>query len=228
MENHTDLTLTSVDHPDSCVERVGFDLTDPYMEQCCRPVIGPSAAVLLRRMSTLWTERVLATVAHAELIRSSGLGAGDSVDARLSHATDRAVRCGFATWHDKRRALDVTLQSPGLGEHRSDLLLEWTRQAHAWFLATHLCPIIKLDETAPHVAATTARLDRLQRPSTIHTATPTAPATTIERTRHRRHDHPASPRPTHDLVITEDQIRRAHACRFPFGKPAGGRVVAAS
>jgi hypothetical protein len=37
MENHDVLTLTPVPHPDGRVQRVGFDLTDPYVEQCWGP-----------------------------------------------------------------------------------------------------------------------------------------------------------------------------------------------
>ena len=43
MENHDVLTFTPVENPDPRVQRVGFDLTDPYVEQCWGPVVGPSA-----------------------------------------------------------------------------------------------------------------------------------------------------------------------------------------
>jgi len=40
MDNHTVLTLTGVDPPDAPVQQVGFEPSDPYVEQCWSPVIG--------------------------------------------------------------------------------------------------------------------------------------------------------------------------------------------
>ena len=40
----------------------------------------------------------------------------------------------------------------------------------------------------------------------------------------RRTGHPGSPSSTHDHVVRNRQIRRAHSCRFPFGIPAAGWV----
>jgi len=181
MENHTVLTFTPVDHPDARVQRLGFDLADPYVEQCWGPVIGPSATLLLRRMPTLWTERVPATITHEELARSLGLGAGTGTNSRLVHAIDRAVRFGFATWHDEGRSLDVRLKAPGLDPHRLQRLPEWTRQAHERLLDAHVRHVVGLEDTAPKVAAMTARLDRLQGPRTMRAATPSAPTRTVER-----------------------------------------------
>lgn len=54
MERDRILRFTPVDHPDDRVQRVGFDLTDPYVEQCWSAVVGPSSTLLLRRMPDLW------------------------------------------------------------------------------------------------------------------------------------------------------------------------------
>lgn len=43
---------------------------------------------------------------------------------------------------------------------------------------------------------------------------------------HRRPALPGSPSSDHDPTATEGQIRRAHICRFPFGKPADARPSA--
>ncbi len=94
MENQTVLTFTPVDHPDARVQRVGFDLADPYVVQCWGQVIGLSATLLLRRMSILRSERVPATITHEELARSLGLGAGTGTNSRLLHAIDRTARFG--------------------------------------------------------------------------------------------------------------------------------------
>ena len=81
MENHSVLTFTPVEHPDARVQRLGFDLSDPYVEQCWGPVIGPSATLLLRRIPTLWTDWVPATISHEELARSLGLAAGTGANS---------------------------------------------------------------------------------------------------------------------------------------------------
>jgi len=179
MENHTVLTFTPVDHPDTRVQRVGFDLTDPYVEQCWGPVVGPSATLLLRRMPTLWTARVPATITHGELSRTLGLGAGGGANSRLMHSIDRLVRYGFATWHEQGESLDVYRQTPGLLPHQLERLPEWTQQAHERLLGAHVQRISEHDETAPKVAAITARLDRLQRPRAVEQAPPNAPARAI-------------------------------------------------
>ena len=181
MDNRDALTFTPVDHPDARVRRVGFDLTDPYVEQCWGPVIGPSATLLLRRMPTLWTERVPATITHRELARSLGLGAGAGANSRLMHSIDRLVRYRLASWHEESRSLDVYLQAPGLEPHRLDRLPEWTQRAHERLLGGHVQQIVEHEETGPKVAAITARLDRLERPRTIEPATPPAPARAIGR-----------------------------------------------
>ena len=178
METHDVLTFTPVDHPDARVQRVGFDLTDPYVEQCWGPVIGPSATLLLRRMPTLWTQRVPATITHGELARSLGLGVGSGSNSRLMHSVDRLVRFGFASWHEEGHSLDVFLQAPGLEPHR---LPDWTRRTHERLLDAHVRQISGLEETGPKVAAITARLDRLQRHRVIEAATATSPARAIGR-----------------------------------------------
>ena len=181
MENRDVLTFTPVEHPDPRVQRVGFDLTDPYVEQCWGPVVGPSATLLLRRMQTLWTERVPATITHGELSRTLGLGAGAGANSRLMHSIDRLVRYRLATWHEHGQSLDVYRQAPGLSPHHLERLPEWTRQAHERLLGAHLQHVVEHDETAPKVAAITARLDRLQRPRTVEQPTPNAPARAVGR-----------------------------------------------
>src|SRR5680860_307720 len=112
MESKEVLTFTPVDHPDARVRRAGFDLSDPYVEHCWGPVIGPSATLLLRRMPALWTERVPATITHNELGRSLGLGAGAGANSRLMNSLDRVVRYGLGAWHEQGRSLDVYLRAP--------------------------------------------------------------------------------------------------------------------
>src|ERR671918_1693946 len=91
MEHDRLLTLSPAHHPNPKVRRVGFELTDPYVEQCWSGVIGPSSTLLLRRMPVLWTERVPAGMPASELSRSIGLGAGTSNNSRLAVTLKRLV-----------------------------------------------------------------------------------------------------------------------------------------
>lgn len=172
MENHDVLTFTPVNHPDARVQRVGFDLTDLYVEQCWSSVVGPSATLLLRRMPALWIERDPATITHDELTRTLGLGAGTGANSRLMRSIDRVVRYGLATWHEEGRSLDVYLQVPGLKPHQLDGLPEWTRRAHDRLLDAHVRQLADREETVSNVAAITVRLDRLQHPRTLKPVTP--------------------------------------------------------
>lgn len=181
MENHDVLTFMPVEHPDPRVQRVGFDLTDPYVEQCWGQVLGPSAMVLLRRMPTLWTERVPATITHEELSRTLGLGPGAGSNSRLSRSIDRLVRYQLAAWHEEGRSLDVYQRAPGLSPRQIERLPDWTRRVHERLLGAHVQQLADRDETGPRVAAIAARLDRLQRPHAVAQAPPSAPARAVGR-----------------------------------------------
>ena len=176
MEPSDVLTLTPIDHPDERVSRVGFDLTSPYVEQCWGPVVGPSATMLLRRMPTLWTERVPATITHRELARSLGLGGGTANNSRLAYTLDRINRFGLATWDRQAGTLDVYLQVAGLTQPQLHRLPEWTQRAHERLLDSHVRQLDEHQQATPRVAAITTRLDRLQQPRSMATAAPVAHA----------------------------------------------------
>jgi len=162
MEEHDVLTFTPVDHPDDRVRRLGFDLSGPYFEQCWGPVLGPSATLLLRRMPSLWAERLPAVVGREELGRSLGIGPGKGSNSTLSHTLDRVVRFGFARWHGFEPSLDVSVHVPVLKAHRLERLPEITQRAHEALLGSAVQQLTDAQETAPKVAAITARLDRLE------------------------------------------------------------------
>jgi hypothetical protein len=61
------LAIHAVPHPNPKVRRVGFVLDDPYVEQVCAGVIGPSALLALRPLPVLWREREPAVVDLREL-----------------------------------------------------------------------------------------------------------------------------------------------------------------
>jgi hypothetical protein len=181
MERNDVLTLTPTEHPDARVRRVGFDLTDPYVEQCWGPVIGPSATMLLRRLPTLWTEQVPAVVARDELGRSLGLGGGTGSHSRLMNAIERTVRFGLATWDEQAQALDVYRQVPGLSERRLERLPEWTRRAHDRLVDARVRQLGGHDDHSPGVPTITSRLDRLQGHRFVDPTVPDTHALAVER-----------------------------------------------
>jgi len=178
MDNRDVLTFTPINHPDPRVQRAGFDLTDPYLEQCWGPVIGPSATVLLRRLPTLWRERSPATITHSELALTLGLGGSTGSNSRLIRTTSRIVRFGFAEWHEQGRSLGVFLQAPGLDPYQLARLPHWTQRAHERLLDEHLTRLTEREATGPAVATLTARLDRLQRPRSLGPSAPASPTRT--------------------------------------------------
>jgi len=169
MENRHLLVFTPVNHPNSRVRQMGFELSDPYVEQCWGPVIGPSATLLLRRMPALWAERVPAVIADEELSRSLGLGGGTGANGRLNRSIDRIVRCGLATRDAAGRSLDVHLQVAELTPVQLGRLPEWTRRTHDRLVDVHIEHLAGRAETRPDHTGLEARLDRLQEPR------PTAP-----------------------------------------------------
>src|SRR3546814_5302943 len=96
MEPDQALCFTPVSHPDPRVQRVGFDLTDPYVEQCWSAVVGPTSVLLLRRLPTMWMARVPVEMGASELSQTLGLGVGVSKNSRLASVLERVVRYGLA------------------------------------------------------------------------------------------------------------------------------------
>lgn len=162
MNHDTTLTFTPVDHPDGRVRRVGFDLTDPYVEQCWTAVVGPSSALLLRRMPALWVARVPAQIEAGELSRSLGLGGGTGNRSRFANTLERVVQFGLA-----RRVgdfdLDLYRQVAPLSPRQLERVPEWTAAAHERLFGAHLAQLEAHDRAPDQLGQVTARLDRLQR-----------------------------------------------------------------
>lgn len=213
------LTFIPGRHPDPRVVRVGFDLTHPYV-QCWGPVIGPSATSLVRRLPVLWAEATPATVTRADLARSLGLGDGTGPNSRLIRALDRTVRFGLARWNDAGQSVEVFYRIPALTPRQLERLPDWTQRAHQRLIDSHLQAIQTPTELKP--ASDTS--DQAARAPRTHSERsdqpdPRQPAMSLR----RRHGHPGSPASAPAHVCSETHIRRAHICRFPFGKPAVAR-----
>jgi len=162
MEHDRTLQFTPVDHPDARVRRIGFDLTDPYVEQCWSAVIGPSATLLLRRLNTLWDTGVPAEIEAGELSRSLGLGAGVGERSRLASTVERLVNFDLARPAHDRAGLDVYRQVPPLTQRQLAQVPEWTRAAEDRLLGAHLTQVDPASRHRANVVSITARLDRLQ------------------------------------------------------------------
>ena len=138
MEHDRVLTLAPVNHPNRQVRRVGFDLSDTYVEQCWSAVVGPSAVVLLRRMPELWRHEIPARIPASELSRSIGLGAGTGANSRLMATMERLAKFGLARQGADPDRLDVYLEvaPPPAGQrHR---VPDWTRTTHEQSFGAHL------------------------------------------------------------------------------------------
>jgi len=162
MERDDLLWFTPVDHPDPRVQRVGFDLDDPYVEQCWSAVIGPSSVLLLRRLPVLWVAEVPARIATSELSQSIGLGAGVGERSRLANTLDRVVRFGLARPATDSTGLDVYRQVPPLSPRQVQRSSTWTRTTHERLFAAHLQDLAGRGDLAGTVASLRARMDRLE------------------------------------------------------------------
>lgn len=162
MERDRTLHFTPVDHPDTRVQRVGFDLTDPYVEQCWSAVVGPSSTLLLRRLPALWVAQVPAEIDASELSQSLGLGSGVGENCRLVNTLQRLVRFGLAEPAADGAGLDVYRQVAPLEPRQLARLPEWTRDTHDRMFGAHIEQVDDLARHQASVASITARLDRLQ------------------------------------------------------------------
>ena len=138
MERDRILRFTPVDHPDSRVQRVGFDLRDPYVEQCWSAVVGPSSTLLLRRMPTMWLAQVPAEIGASELSQSLGLGVGVGERSRLANTLNRLVQFGLARPAPDGAGLDVYRQVAPLSPRQVSRVPQWIRDTHERLYDAHL------------------------------------------------------------------------------------------
>ena len=162
MERDRILRFTPVDHPDVRVRRVGFDLSDPYVEQCWSAVVGPSSTLLLRRIRTLWLDRTPAHVGASELSQSLGLGVGVGEQSRFVNTLNRLVHYRLASPAPDGAGLEVFQQVSPLTSRQLERVPQWTRDTHERLLDTHLAQFDDLAQHQANVASITARLDRIQ------------------------------------------------------------------
>ena len=162
MEPDRKLSFTPVDHPDPRVQRIGFDLTDPYVEQCWSAAVGPSSTLLLRRLPVLWVSRVPAEIGASDLSRSLGLGVGVGERSRLANTLNRLVHYRLAAHSADGTGFDVYRQVAPLSPRQLARAPEWTGATHQRLFGDHLEQIDDLARHRADVASVGARLDRLQ------------------------------------------------------------------
>jgi hypothetical protein len=179
MEHDRVLTFSPAHHPNPRVRWVGFELTDPYVEQCWSGVIGPSSTLLLRRMPVLWAERVPAEISASDLGRSIGLGSGTAKSSRVAVTQKRLTACGLVrrAGASDDRHFEVFVEVSPLTPRQLERLPEWTRATHDRLLGAHLDGLGATTEQQARIAGITALLDRLQQPS----GRSAGPATGVER-----------------------------------------------
>lgn len=135
---NTELVITPTFHPEPKIRAAGFELSDPYVEQCWSAILGPSATLLLRRLPAMWADNVPARVDRDQLSRSLGLGAGVGDNSRLMRSLERCVSHRLARWYIPGHSLDVFLNVPALRDQQVARLPEWSQAAHRRLLTSHV------------------------------------------------------------------------------------------
>jgi hypothetical protein len=132
---------------DPTLERVGFPLEHPYVEQVYCSVLGPSSVLLLRRAGQLFAEHPEGLrLDVVELSRSLGLGVRADADdvgrhSPLRRTMDRLVRFHMAEWRGDDR-LGVHPNVPALERHRIERLPESVQVTHHRLLTDHLSGLV--------------------------------------------------------------------------------------
>jgi hypothetical protein len=93
-----DIRLIRRPHPNRMVRDSGITPTDPYLEWCWLPLVGPSTVALVRHVAELTSTSGEARIPLADLGRLLGLGAVDvpSRNNKLVRTLARAEQFGLA------------------------------------------------------------------------------------------------------------------------------------
>lgn len=146
---------------DPTLDRVGFPLEHPYVEQVWLSIVGPTSVLALRHLGRrLDAQPAGVTVDVVELSRSLGLQAKDSVElgrnSQLGRTLERLVQFHFAAWLGDDR-LSVHRKVPAVTSHRVERLPESVRSLHHELLGEHLDGLARPAATpAPTTAPSTA------------------------------------------------------------------------
>jgi hypothetical protein len=163
------LLIDAAEHPDPAVRAAGFRLDDPYVESVWVGVIGPTSALLLRRLPRLWNRTTSAQVDVAELAASLGVSTRvDGWNSYIWRTFRRLAQFRLARPVEGGR-VEVFAQIAPISDRQLARLPEWTARAHDRLLGSHLDRLadesgVTAGSVSPGSAGrVTARLDRLQR-----------------------------------------------------------------
>lgn len=134
------VTITDIDHPDPRIQTHGFRVSDPYIELCWTPIVGPSSVVLLRHLDRRLRSGPQ-TVPLEELAQSIGLGHGTGANSTIRRTVDRLRRYGFLTVAgsgDGTVRIGIHRQVAAVPAHQLDRLTPWQQQHHRSRLSHHL------------------------------------------------------------------------------------------
>ncbi|HEY8548235.1 MAG TPA: hypothetical protein VIL36_24420 [Acidimicrobiales bacterium] len=156
MERPEVVTIGSLPHPSPAVNRVGFPLDHPYVEQCMLPWLGPTAVLLLRRLPALWQDGDPVRIPSEDLAGLFGVRWG-----QMGRTIDRLAQFGLA----RRPALErlhVFDRCAPLPERLLDRMPERARDAHHRLIGEHLDRLagVAVDRVAPRPAAPSSELGR--------------------------------------------------------------------
>ncbi|MEY2420025.1 MAG: hypothetical protein QOI95_92 [Acidimicrobiaceae bacterium] len=161
---------------DPTLDRVGFPLEHPYVEQVWLSIVGPTSVLALRHLGRqLEAQPAGVTVDLVELSRTLGLKAKETDDigrnSQLGHTIERLVQFKFAAQLSEDR-LGVHRKVPAVTSHRVERLPESVRSLHHELLAEHLDGLARqaatpVQTTSPTTAARLAAVGQIT-PQRLH------------------------------------------------------------
>jgi hypothetical protein len=176
-----DIRLIRRPHPNWIVRGSGITPTDPYLEWCWLPAVGPSTVALVRHVADLTAESGEARLPLNDLSRLLGLGMADvpSRNIKLVRTLTRAEQFGLAL-----TSLGVPGEQVTIGIHGHvalvparllDRLPEVARQRHVAAVeaaneALTAAGLPALRSAVPAARRTPARPETVARTSTTHAA----------------------------------------------------------
>jgi hypothetical protein len=174
METPNTIVIHAAGHPAFAVQRAGFPLDHPYVEQCWTSMLGPSGVLFLRRMPELWRQGTTVGVEVEALARSLGLGAAKGRRSAMWRTMDRLCNMRFAQWGGEQE-LEVYTEVRPLTARQLERVPELVRDTHERLLGEHLdrlaTPLATPQPPVAGVTDLTRRLDRLQQRSLTHELT---------------------------------------------------------
>lgn len=132
MEQPDVVSIGSMPHPSAAVNRVGFPLDHPYVEQCMLPWLGPTSVLVMRRLPALWKEGDPVRMPSEELAGLFGVRWG-----QMSRTLDRLAQFGLGRRATADR-LHVFDRCAPLPERLLSRQPEPSREAHHRLIAEHL------------------------------------------------------------------------------------------